>query len=135
EPGGPGRRDMAYRFQAAVETSGDFYDVVEITATTPGAPPALQIAVADTAGKGMGAALVMSLARAGLRYAATSPFALSPAGTARTVSDRLHRDVGSGSFVACALATLEPEGDRPFPRLRLVNAGQVPVLLCRGGAV
>jgi serine phosphatase RsbU (regulator of sigma subunit) len=131
----PGQLEIAYRFRAAVETSGDFYDVVTAAATTPEDQAPLQIAVADVAGKGMGGALVMSLARAALRFAATSPIALSPAGTARMVSDRLHRDVGSSSFVACALATVEPPSWFGGPRLRLVNAGQVPVLRCRGGDV
>jgi hypothetical protein len=42
----------------------------------------------------------------------------------------------ANSFVACALAIVEPPaGARRRPRLRLVNAGQPPVLLFRAGAV
>jgi serine phosphatase RsbU (regulator of sigma subunit) len=42
--------------------------------------------------------------------------------------------VGASHFVACALAIVEPPGLlRRGPRIKLSNAAQVPVLLCRGG--
>src|SRR5439155_8807242 len=55
-PQWPGALEIAVRFRSAVETSGDFYDVVHAAPTTPDDPAPLQIAVADPAGKGMGAA-------------------------------------------------------------------------------
>ena len=68
----PGLLELAVRFRAAREMSGDFYDVFELTQSTPtDDPPAerapLQIAVGDVAGKSIPAALVMALARTTLR--------------------------------------------------------------------
>jgi serine phosphatase RsbU (regulator of sigma subunit) len=52
----------------------------------------------------------------------------------RLAGATLHRDVGARDFVACALAVLEPPAPgQPGPRLRLVNAAQVPPILCRDG--
>jgi serine phosphatase RsbU (regulator of sigma subunit) len=141
-PGWPGRLEFAARLQAARETSGDFYDVVDWTlagGADAGPYPPLQIAVGDVRGKGMGAAVVMALAMSALRAGAElSPnrdraFA-SPAATLALVSRQLHRSLGIRDFVCCALAVVEPmEDDRV--RLRLANAGQVPPLLCRAGTV
>ena len=128
--------EIAHRFRPAVETSGDFYDVLRLTPSTEGALPPLQIAVGDVAGKGMAAALVTALARSALRSTAFLPStAATPANTLRLAGQRLHADVGGGHFVACALAVVEPPGiHHAGPRLRLANAAQVPVLLVRQGA-
>jgi serine phosphatase RsbU (regulator of sigma subunit) len=167
--GWPGALDLAVRFRPARETSGDFYDVMPLPAppgpnaadaSSPAFAP-LQIAVADVAGKGIAAALVMALARAMLRTIAeltTQPLAHgaprparvgpparngevpppderapSPAATLSGASRRLHQDVGRRDFVCCALAVVEPPAaGAAGPRLRLANAGQVPPILCRG---
>jgi sigma-B regulation protein RsbU (phosphoserine phosphatase) len=164
----PGLLELAVRFRAAREMSGDFYDVFELTQSTSTDDPTaerapLQIAVGDVAGKSIPAALVMALARTTLRavvqqimdvrarrtavaegpprqrgdvvMAPVEPLAIpSPAVTMRLTGGVLHRDVGRRDFVACALALVEPpEADEPGPRLRLVNAGQVPPILCRDG--
>lgn len=131
--GWPGVLEIAARFRPAVETSGDFYDVFELRASADRSR-AMQIAVADVAGKGIAAALVTALARAALRPVAAGGGGISPAATASTASMGLHQDVGSSHFVACALAVVEHTAGAPGPKLRLVNAGQPPVLLCRGGA-
>jgi serine phosphatase RsbU (regulator of sigma subunit) len=58
----------------------------------------------------------------------------SPAAVMRLAGEALHRDVGRRDFVACALALLEPPTlGQSGPRLRLVNAAQVPPILCRAG--
>src|SRR5205823_2545903 len=107
----PGVLEIAVRFRPAVETSGDFYDVLRLTPAVEGALPPLQIAVGDVAGKGMAAALVTALARSALHATATIPAQMAtPAGTLRAAGSRLHRDVGSQLFVACALAVVEPPG-------------------------
>jgi len=157
----PGQLEMAVRFRPARETSGDFYDVFELAAPANGSALAperspLQISVGDVAGKSIPAALVMALARTVLRAVvqpgreAPEPQAVGAGGmlttievsagraaeTMRLTSAVLHRDVGRREFVACALAVVEPRADgQSGPRLRLVNAGQVPPLLCRGGRV
>lgn len=133
--GWPGMLENAVRFRPAVETSGDFYDVLALTPTRLGDLPPLQIAVGDVAGKGMAAALVTALARTALRATAAVPTALAtPANTLRLAGQRLHDDVGAAHFVACALALVEPPGvHHTGPRLRLANAAQVPALLVRGG--
>jgi GAF domain-containing protein len=133
--GWPGVLEISHRFRPAVETSGDFFDVLRLTASAEGAPPPLQIAIGDVAGKGMAAALVTALARSALRSTTSVPTQLaSPAGTLRLAGARLHQDVGAQHFVACALAVVEPPGrHHAGPRLRLANAAQVPVLLVRGG--
>ena len=133
--GWPGLLELAVRFLAAVETSGDFYDVLRLTPSPGETLPPLQIAVGDVAGKGMSAALVTALARSALRSTAAVPTDLAtPANTLRLAGRRLHADVGGSHFVACALAVIEPPGTHHAgPRLRLANAAQVPVLLVRGG--
>ena len=97
--------------------------------------PPLQIAVGDVAGKGMSAALVTALTRSALHASASMPTAaVTPAGTLRVAGQRLNRDVGSGHFVACALAVVVPPGRHSAgPLLLLANAAQVPVLVVREG--
>ncbi len=120
----PGALELAVHFRPARETSGDFYDVftlpllnADLDGPGVGSPPRLaplQIAVADVAGKGIAAALVMALARATLRTIADSAAvgpngqAPSPATTMSLAGRRLHRDVGQRDFVCCALAVVEP---------------------------
>lgn len=135
--GWPGVLDVAVRFRPAVETSGDFYDVLRLAPVREDGLPPLQIAVGDVAGKGMSAALVTALARSALQLSATVPSGMAtPATTLRIAGQRLHRDVGSSHFVACALAVVEPPGlHHSGPRLKLANAAQVPVLLVRDGTV
>jgi phosphoserine phosphatase RsbU/P len=148
--GWPGALELVVRFRPARETSGDFYDVFTLplpdaglvggvtSSPTPIAP--LQIAVADVAGKGIAAALVMALARATLRtiadgaIGAASGQVPSPATTMGLAGRRLHRDVGQRDFVCCALAVVEPARSSAVgPRLTLANGGQVPPILCRAG--
>ena len=137
--GWPARLELAARFRAARETSGDFYDVLELTSGSPGP---LQIAVGDVAGKGLPAALVMSEAVASFRAIARQGTAglpgrvPSPAATMRQVSGLMHQFSGPNHFAACALAVVEPPGaGGGGPRPLLANAAQVPPLLCRAGKV
>ncbi|MBI2941602.1 MAG: serine/threonine-protein phosphatase [Chloroflexi bacterium] len=153
--------EIAARFRPARQTSGDFYDLFPLAggALADGDPEApagplvpVRIAVGDMAGKSIGAALVMALARTALRAVAQPAGQMlasrpaggefrtdlpSPAATMRVVGGLLHRDVGRKDFVVCALAVVEPPGGgangHSVPRLRLANAAQVPPLLCRAG--
>jgi len=146
--GWPGQLDFAARFRPARETSGDFYDLVELAPSSGAQRRPLQLAVGDVAGKGIGAALVMALARTTLRAVAlqskdgtttnghgTNGNVPSPATTMRVTGELLNRDLGPQDFVACALAVIEPteNGGGRSLRLRLANAGQVPPLHCRQG--
>lgn len=131
-PGWPGQLELAFRFRPAREMSGDFYDVLPLVPAgeDPGPTPPLQIAAGDVMGKGIGAALVMSLAQSTIRAVAepvmsaatvqslaTAPAPApvtiaratpSPATTLRLAGSLLHRGVGRQDFVACALAVIEP---------------------------
>jgi phosphoserine phosphatase RsbU/P len=137
-PGWPGQLDLAARLRPALETSGDFYDVLAVGSAD--GPQALQLAVADVAGKGIGAALVMALTRVTLRASSDAADAASdwrisysPAAILKRTGTRLHADVGVSNFVACTLAAFECRSGAP--RLRLANAGQVFPLLCRRGQI
>jgi serine phosphatase RsbU (regulator of sigma subunit) len=151
-------REMSGDFYDVFELAPPAADGRPSTAFAP-----LQIAVGDVAGKSIPAALVMALARTTLRAVAqrvldSQPRAAqtavrrgrggvelgparaevrsapSPATTMRLAGGILHSDLGRRDFVACALAVVEPAtAGQPGPRLTLVNAGQVPPLLCRDG--
>jgi len=163
DSGWPGQLELAARFRPAREMSGDFYDVFAllppVTEGTDEPVPTLaplQIAVGDVAGKSIPAALVMALARTVLRAVVQrgveaapqqvavaagarssrddAALAPSPATTLRLSGAVLHSDVGRRDFVCCALAVVEPRRrGQAGPRLRLVNAAQVPPILCRAG--
>ncbi|MAG37045.1 MAG: hypothetical protein CL878_12485 [Dehalococcoidia bacterium] len=144
-PSWPGQLEVAVRFRSALDTSGDLYDVIPLAGARNSALAPLQIAVGDVAGKGLPAALVMAEALSALRTLALQPRQsllredASPATTMRLRSQLLHRYSGPSTFVACALAVVEPPGHhgpaQSSPRLRLANAAQVPPLLYRGGEV
>ena len=144
-PGWPGLLELAARFRPALETSGDFYDVIALDSPDGDGAGPLQIAVGDVAGKGLPAALVMAEALTTLRAtthratAAASQVTPSPATTMEFASSILHQYSGPADFVACSLALIEPPGvngnDHAWPRLHLSNAAQVPPLLSRDGRV
>jgi sigma-B regulation protein RsbU (phosphoserine phosphatase) len=131
-----------------METSGDFYDVYPLPAVPrpggadgPGRPDQpLLLCVADVAGKGISAALVMSRAQALLRLLAEGAAVAGggPGDVLGRCGAVLHRDFGPGHFVACCAAVVSsPDGDAAAAaggfRLTLANGGQVPPLLCRRG--
>ena len=160
--GWPGQLQVAARFRPARQTSGDFYEALSLDSDGGTIAPLL-LAVGDVAGKGIGAALVTALAHAALRVAAEptqvvrgpnaatdcvpvragdvlvneASWVVSPSRVLNRAGSLLHRDLGPRDFVACALIIVEPARScgRPYPRLWLANAGQVPPLLCRRGHV
>jgi serine phosphatase RsbU (regulator of sigma subunit) len=104
--------------QSSKQVGGDYFDVVDVES-------GLLTAVADVSGKGVPAALVMSMMQASLR---------TQAGEGRSVSDVLERinrlmlaRGESGMFATCFLASL----DRDTMELRYTNAGHNPPLLQR----
>ncbi len=95
---------------AATYVAGDFYDVFHLNDGSIG------LTVADVAGKGIGASLIMSTAKAMLPLIAADR---SVADTLRELNVRLRRDLGRREFVALAYARFDPASGR----VELGNAG------------
>jgi serine phosphatase RsbU (regulator of sigma subunit) len=91
---------LAARCRPARETGGDFYDFVEF------GDGRLGIVIADVAGKGMPAALLMANARSTWRAEARNRH--SPAEILRHVNRSLHQDINSNGFVTLLYAVLDP---------------------------
>jgi hypothetical protein len=91
---------LAARCQPARETGGDFYDFIGLE------DDCLGMIVADVAGKGMPAALLMANTRSIWR--AEARLGHSPSETLCRVNRSLCHDVDSSSFVTCVYAVLDP---------------------------
>jgi serine phosphatase RsbU (regulator of sigma subunit)/CHASE2 domain-containing sensor protein len=106
---------------SSAAVSGDYFDVIDLGPERP-----LLVAIADVAGKGMPAALLMSNVQAGLHsQTAHEPF--DPALTVRNLNVLVHRNVEPGSFVTLFLGAL----DKQTHRLRYVRAGHDHPILAR----
>lgn len=116
---GPGW-EVAARCQPARVVAGDFYDVLRHADGT------VDLVVADVAGKGFGASLIMASAKAML------PFVTADGGVAESLARLNHRlslELGRGELVALTLARYRPsEG-----RVELANAGAPDPYLVRPG--
>ena len=118
---GPGFA-VAARCVPARHVGGDFYDVFHLD------DGKLGLAVADVAGKGMGAALIMATAKAVVPLLAKST---DPAATLASLDGKLGKELGKREFVALSFAVYDPVSGE----LRLGNAGLPdPYLLRRGDA-
>lgn len=102
---------------------GDFYDVLRHADGTIG------VVVADVAGKGFGASLVMASVKA------MTPFIAAERSVAETLAElnrRLCAELGRGQFVALAYARITPTSGV----VELANAGMPdPFVVRRGGPV
>lgn len=116
---GPGFA-VAARCIPARHVGGDFYDVLHLEEGKLG------LAVADVAGKGIGAALIMAGAKAVVPLLSTSA---DPAGTLEALDGKLRKELGRREFVALAFAVYDP-ADGEF---RLSNAGLPDPYLLRPG--
>jgi len=94
---------------------GDYYDFIDL------GHHRLGIALADVAGKGIAAALIMSIVQASLRSLAGAD-GVSLAGLASKMNRLLHRSTGSSSYATFFYA----EVDEKARKLRYVNAGHNP---------
>ncbi len=102
--------EVAARCQPARVVAGDFYDVI------PHADGTVSVVVADVAGKGFAASLIMASVKAMLPFVAE---ARDAAGALAELNRRLAPELGRGEFVALALARYRPaEGS-----VELANAG------------
>jgi sigma-B regulation protein RsbU (phosphoserine phosphatase) len=119
---GKGFAVVSRSFPARV-VAGDFFDVLRHADGTVG------IVVADVAGKGFGAGLIMASVKA------MAPFVADGRGVADTLSElnrRLCGELDRGRFVALAYASVEPGTGV----VELANAGMPdPFVVQRSGAV
>ncbi len=107
----------------ARRVGGDYYDFIDAGGHRIG------IALADIAGKGVAAALVMSVVQASLRILASEENISLPELVAR-MNRFLYRSTGSNSYATFFYAQL----DEQTRELRYVNAGHNPPYLLRSGA-
>lgn len=109
--------DLAARYVSAKEVSGDYYDFIPLSNRLVG------MVVADVSGKGVAAALVMTMMRSLFRVASrTSP---SPRALLRSVNAELHGQVQRGIFVTAVYLVL----DTVSRQLSIGSAGHNPVVL------
>ncbi|HQR47468.1 MAG TPA: PP2C family protein-serine/threonine phosphatase [Thermoanaerobaculia bacterium] len=119
---GPGYA-VAARNVPARHVGGDFYDVFRRD------DGRLGLAVADVAGKGMGAALIMATAKAVVPLLAAG---CGPAATLAALNEKLLRELSRREFVALATGVF----DAATGLLVVANAGlPEPFLVGRSGAV
>lgn len=111
--------EFAVHYEAARLVGGDFYDFFE----PPGRPGCLGMVVADVAGKGVPAALMMALSRTVIR--ATALDSRQPAGALEQANRVLSKDNESELFITAFFATL----DTGSGRLAYANAGHNRPLL------
>ncbi len=114
--------DIAAYYVSAKEVGGDYYDFIPIE------PGHLGIVVADVSGKGIPAALVMTMTRSLLRMASEKD--PSPAKAARQVNRVLGADMSPGMFVTMAYVVI----DRETHEAELVRCGHNAPLLYRAGS-
>jgi len=116
--------ELAVRLIPALQTSGDFYDVVKLT------DGRVALIIADVVDKGVGAALYMAMSCALLR-SSLFDYGGAPAAVFKAVNERLLAYATADQFVTVFLGILEPESGT----LIYANAGHnPPIWLCRNEA-
>ena len=122
EPPDTAALEVAAFCQPAREVGGDYYDFVALDAGRIG------IALADVAGKGISAALLMSIVQASVRSLAPLT-AGRPAELVLKLNQLLHRSTGPASYATLFYADFDAESRC----LTYVNAGHNPPYLLRSG--
>ena len=107
-------------YQPANQLGGDYYDYIEL----PGGR--LAVVVADVSGKGISAALLMAKLSAETRFClASEP---QPAAAISRLNRAFCESGGEDRFVTMVVTVLDPRRHE----VRIVNAGHLPPLWCRG---
>jgi phosphoserine phosphatase RsbU/P len=115
--------EIAGAWQPAQSIGGDYYDVLSFDEATLG------LCIADVAGKGLPAALLMSNLQAAVRGLASS--SLPPEGLCTRLNSLVCHNTGSDRFITFFYAQL----DGPERLLRYTNAGHnAPIVLHRDGS-
>jgi sigma-B regulation protein RsbU (phosphoserine phosphatase) len=112
--------DIAARYVPSFELSGDFYDMIDLEGN-------LGLAVADVAGKGIAASLVMASVRSSLRAFAQDVYDIEQ--IMARVNIALCRDTLANEFATLFYGVLDPR----TRRFTYCNAGHEPPLLLRRG--
>ncbi|MBV9044634.1 MAG: serine/threonine-protein phosphatase [Alphaproteobacteria bacterium] len=111
---------VSARTHAAHIVGGDFYDVIRLNDGT------VSILVADVAGKGIAASLIMATCKAMIPFLASLG---RPAAVMEALNEKLCGELERREFVAMVYAQLDPRSGR----VEIVNAGMPEPLLLRGG--
>lgn len=119
--------DIAFATRPANTVAGDYYDAFLRSTISGSAPPgSLLLVVADVAGKGVPAALVMATFQASLRTLALEPASLIDL-AAGLNAYACHHGVGGQRFITAFLAEI----DLSTRMLKFINAGHNPPILRR----
>jgi hypothetical protein len=111
--------DLASHYEAAREVGGDFFELFRLRRR--GHP--LGMVIADVAGKGIAAALLMAFARPIIHTALSA--ASGPADALERTNRILVDEIQSVSFITALVGRLEPGSGR----IRLANAGHEPAVV------
>jgi len=121
-PPHPAHADFAAASVPARRVGGDYYDFLDLPNGGTG------IALADVSGKGVAAALIMSVVQASLRIISSEGEVPLPRLVAR-MNRFVYRSTPGSKYATFFYAQL----DEPCRRLRYVNAGHNPPFLLRAG--
>ncbi len=111
--------DIAGTCIPALEVGGDYYDFVNLSGKSIG------IAIGDVSGKGVPAAIYMTLTKGILQSHAEEN--VSPKAVLSKVNSLMYRTIDRNSFVSMFYAVLELEARK----IRFARAGQCPVILAQ----
>ena len=115
--------ELAAAYVPATEVGGDYYDYLQLS------DGGLGLVIADVAGKGVPAGLVMTAVRSVFRTACRGT--PHPASLLQQVNDQLCQESLSGFFVTAVCVRI----DVARGRLTLATAGHEPLLLLQRGQV
>jgi sigma-B regulation protein RsbU (phosphoserine phosphatase) len=111
--------DLASHYEPAREIGGDFFELFRLRRR--GQP--LGVVIADVAGKGIAAALLMAFARPIIHSALTA--ATGPADALERTNRILVDEIRTAQFITALVGRLEPTNGR----IRLANAGHEPAIV------
>ncbi len=115
--------DLAAVYVPCFDLGGDFYDFIPLQSDNIG------LVMADVAGKGVPASLIMASVRAALRAQVDNVYYLYE--VMRRINLMVHRDTRPGEFVTLFYGVLDTRNKR----FTYCNAGHPPPLLLRDGKV